>query len=269
MGTPGCRATRGRSLARHRCGRSWNWPPRAVRSGNNPGPSEFTEADIPSIRACDRSLSADVRQRDLEERRRLLPFQQHRMPDAKAADLPLGGWPFQTCRSDRSQQSMADDLLVSNVRPYGAEPTDILIRAGQIAGVGMTTPTAGVPVLDGMGKLAMPGLVEAHTHLDKSLLGMRGIAPRWAAPDRQDRERAPAEEECGDRSGAAVAAPCGALAVRTAPRISGRMSTWMTRCGVGGIEGVWRPESAYVELMDIDIVAFPQSGFWCGPARSS
>ncbi len=27
---------------------------------------------------------------------------------------------------------MADDLLVSNVRPYGAEPTDILIRAGKL-----------------------------------------------------------------------------------------------------------------------------------------
>ena len=88
------------------------------------------------------------------------------------ADLPSGGWPFQTCRSDRRQQSMADDLLVSNVRPYGAEPTDILIRAGHIAAVGMTTPTAGVPVLDGMGKLVLPGLVEAHTHLDKSLLGL-------------------------------------------------------------------------------------------------
>jgi cytosine deaminase len=67
---------------------------------------------------------------------------------------------------------MADDLLVSNVRPYGAEPTDILIRAGHIAAVGMITPTAGVPVLDGVRKLALPGLVEAHTHLDKSLLGL-------------------------------------------------------------------------------------------------
>jgi dihydroorotase-like cyclic amidohydrolase len=43
---------------------------------------------------------------------------------------------------------MADDLLVSNVRPYGAEPTDILIRAGRIAAVGTIIPTEDVPVLD-------------------------------------------------------------------------------------------------------------------------
>ncbi len=29
-----------------------------------------------------------------------------------------------------------------------------------------------MPVLDGIGKLALPGLVEAHTQLDKSLLGL-------------------------------------------------------------------------------------------------
>jgi cytosine/creatinine deaminase len=77
---------------------------------------------------------------------------------------------------------MADDLLVSNVRPYGAEPTDILIRAGHIAAVGMITPTAGVPVLDGKGKLALPGLVEAHKPIwTNSSWICRGIATRWAS----------------------------------------------------------------------------------------
>src|SRR5215469_2908436 len=63
---------------------------------------------------------------------------------------------------------MATDLLVHNVRPAGGELADILILAGRIA---QGPAPAGVPVLDGGGRIALPGLVEAHTHLDKSLLG--------------------------------------------------------------------------------------------------
>ena len=64
---------------------------------------------------------------------------------------------------------MAADLLVRNVRPLGGDLTDIVILAGCIA---RGPAPAGVPVLDGGGRIALPGLVEAHTHLDKSLLGL-------------------------------------------------------------------------------------------------
>ncbi|MEA2777752.1 MAG: cytosine/creatinine deaminase, partial [Acetobacteraceae bacterium] len=67
---------------------------------------------------------------------------------------------------------MAGNLLIQNVRPYGAGVIDILIRDGNIAAVGDALPANGVAFLDGAGQLALPGLVEAHTHLDKSLLGM-------------------------------------------------------------------------------------------------
>jgi cytosine/creatinine deaminase len=64
---------------------------------------------------------------------------------------------------------MVADLFVRKVRPLGGDLTDILILAGRI--VGGPVPT-GVPILDGDGRIALPGLVEAHTHLDKSLLGL-------------------------------------------------------------------------------------------------
>jgi cytosine/adenosine deaminase-related metal-dependent hydrolase len=64
---------------------------------------------------------------------------------------------------------MAADLLVQDVRPFGGDPADILILGGRI--VHGPAPS-GVPVLDGGGRIALPGLVEAHTHLDKSLLGL-------------------------------------------------------------------------------------------------
>ena len=63
----------------------------------------------------------------------------------------------------------AADVLVRNVRTLGGDLTDVAILAGRIAsGPAM----AGLPVLDGGRRIALPGLIEAHTHLDKSLLGL-------------------------------------------------------------------------------------------------
>src|ERR1700741_4519694 len=67
---------------------------------------------------------------------------------------------------------MAANLLIHNVRPMGADHTDILIRDGTIVSIGKYLSAEGASVLDGEGRLALPGLVEAHTHLDKSLLGL-------------------------------------------------------------------------------------------------
>ncbi|MFC7611817.1 hypothetical protein [Teichococcus aestuarii] len=57
--------------------------------------------------------------------------------------------------------------------PDGRRPAALLIQGGRIAGLGPeVTAPPGVPVEAGGGALLIPGLVEAHTHLDKSLLGM-------------------------------------------------------------------------------------------------
>ena len=50
---------------------------------------------------------------------------------------------------------MAADLLVRNVRPLGGDLTDIVILAGRIARGPAATD---VPVLDGGGRIALPGL---------------------------------------------------------------------------------------------------------------
>ena len=67
---------------------------------------------------------------------------------------------------------MAGNLLIRDVRPYGVKQGDILIQDGMIVAVGQALAAVGTPVLEGGGQLALPGLVEAHTHLDKSLLGL-------------------------------------------------------------------------------------------------
>jgi imidazolonepropionase-like amidohydrolase len=67
---------------------------------------------------------------------------------------------------------MSASLLIKNVRPMGAASADILIEHGRIARIAPGITADGVPVEEGGGRIAIPGLVEAHTHLDKSLLGM-------------------------------------------------------------------------------------------------
>jgi dihydroorotase len=58
--------------------------------------------------------------------------------------------------------------LIRGARPLGAEPADIVIRDGLVAGVGpglAADAGAGPQVLDAGGLVALPGLVDLHTHL--------------------------------------------------------------------------------------------------------
>jgi dihydroorotase len=61
---------------------------------------------------------------------------------------------------------MTRPLLLRGIRPYGAAaPVDLLIRNGVIAELGARLDGTGVEVLDAGGLVALPGLVDLHTHL--------------------------------------------------------------------------------------------------------
>src|SRR5262245_6924212 len=65
-----------------------------------------------------------------------------------------------------------EEFLIRNVRPYGLEASRIVVRAGRIAAIEPTDhEQQGMAVHDGGGALLLPGLIDAHTHLDKSFLG--------------------------------------------------------------------------------------------------
>ena len=64
---------------------------------------------------------------------------------------------------------MTEDILIRNARPMGAAPVDLLIRDGRFSAAGGGRPAREI---DAAGFIALPGLVEAHTHLDKTLIGM-------------------------------------------------------------------------------------------------
>ena len=160
---------------------------------------------------------------------------------------------------------MTTSLLIRNVRPWGAGARDILIEDGRIVRMAPDIEAEGIPREDGGGALALPGLVEAHTHLDKNLLGM-GWHPHQAGPrliDRIETERRLRREWGIDP---------GRQAARQAALSVAGGSTWIrshvdidTEVGLAGIEGVAATREALRHAVDIEIVAFPQSGLVSRP----
>ena len=161
---------------------------------------------------------------------------------------------------------MTASLLIRNVRLWGGQRVDILIEDGRIARMELDIDAEGVVVEEGGGALALPGLVEAHTHLDKTLLGM-GWRPHQAGPrlvDKIETERRlkkewdidPARQSARQ---AALSVAKGSTCIRSHVDID-------TEVGLAGIEGVAATREACRHAVDIEIVAFPQSGLVSRPA---
>ncbi len=155
------------------------------------------------------------------------------------------------------------DLLIRNVRPHGrggratcwsamaASP-----RSAQIA----SCRRDGVAIEDGGGAMVLPGLVEAHTHLDKSLWGLpwykNEVGPKLL--DKIDNERLnkrrfgmdPYQQSARQTVQSSV---MGSTHIRSHVDVD-------TDHGMWGIEGVMKMRAGYKDIMDVEIVAFPQSG---------
>jgi cytosine deaminase len=157
------------------------------------------------------------------------------------------------------------DLLIRDVRPMGGAATSIAIHDGRIAAIGPEGAWPDAPVLEGADRIALPGLIEAHTHLDKSLLGMpwyrNAVGPRLI--DRIDNERTerstlPIDARRQSARQAALSVAHGTTHIRSHVDVD-------TDIGVRGIEGVLATRAALADVVGIDIVAFPQSGLLVRP----
>lgn len=156
---------------------------------------------------------------------------------------------------------MPHDLLIRNVRPMAGPATDVLVKDGKIAMIGHgLSPAAGMTVEDGGGDILLPGLVEAHTHLDKSLLGQpwytNEVGPKLL--DKIDNERLNKRRLGMDPYQQSFrqtvqSSRLGSTHIRSHVDVD-------TDHGMWGVEGIMKMRQDCHDIIDVEIVAFPQSG---------
>lgn len=157
------------------------------------------------------------------------------------------------------------DLLLHNVRPFGGKPTDILISRGRIAEIGRGLTADGFATEDGGGHIVIPSLVDAHTHLDKTTWGMGWYEGRRGGTlqdliDNERNARIPLRLDVHRQSmrHAIQLAANGAGHIRSHVDVD-------TDHGLSLLEGKMTTRAALKGIIDIQIVAFPQSGLMVRP----
>ncbi len=158
-----------------------------------------------------------------------------------------------------------NNLLLRNVRPMAGETCDILIRDGKIAGLGNFEAEPGMVIEDGGNAIVAPGLIDAHTHLDKTTWGMPWHVNNRAAilRERIDFEREHRLEIGIDPHRQSMRHAIG-LAAHGASHIRSHVDIDPTH-GLRLVEGVWEAREKLDGIIDIEIVAFPQSGVMVMP----
>lgn len=155
------------------------------------------------------------------------------------------------------------NLLLKNVRPMGQSAVDVLVHDGKIQQLApnITAPD-GIEVLDGAGDLLLPGLVNAHAHIDKNLLGLpwrpNSVPEPRRIKDYVDNERRMRLElglDTAKQSAIEVqmAIEAGVTHIRTHVDID-------TDAGLQHWEGVLQTKETFKDQLTMQTVAFPQSG---------
>jgi cytosine/creatinine deaminase len=159
------------------------------------------------------------------------------------------------------------DIVVKNVALWGTEGMrDVGIANGRFVSIDHSpTRSSSAVTLDAEGRMAVPGFVEPHIHLDKALISER--APVNASGTLTEAieilweiKRNYTVDEIADRA-------TRVLAQALANGIS-RLRTHVDVDPIGGArpaEGLIRARDRFRHLMDIQIVAFPQEGIVKSP----
>ena len=158
----------------------------------------------------------------------------------------------------------AQSILLSDARLSDGEAADLLIQDGTVAAIapcgGLTLPLGEPPVrIDLAGQLLLPSLVDGHTHLDKTLWGMpwrphaaEDIRSSRIDTEKEERKTLPPVEERASALLRSMVAQ-GTTATRTHVDIDPEI-------GLSSLHGLVRLREKFADLIDIQIVAFPQSG---------
>jgi cytosine deaminase len=157
-------------------------------------------------------------------------------------------------------------ILANATLPDGRR-ADIHVRDGRVAAIAEpgAAPPDGAGRIDLAGALLVPGMIDGHIHLDKTFVGLPfqrhragdTIAERIAREKELRRELSYPVQERAIRLIRQVVAQ-GTTALRSHVDID-------TEVGLSGLHALLRAREAAREVVDIQIVAFPQSGIIADP----
>ncbi len=163
---------------------------------------------------------------------------------------------------------MTHTQVIRNVRPMGGPAQDIVLDDGAriAARVPHASASADLPtLLDGQGQLLLPALVESHVHFDKTLWNTPW-RPNSAGPTRNHRitneqailkdYRVPIAERAGPLIERCIAQ--GSLYFRS--HVDAQ-TVW----GLRHAEAMLALRAQYRDLIDLQLVAFPQGGLLIAP----
>jgi cytosine/adenosine deaminase-related metal-dependent hydrolase len=162
----------------------------------------------------------------------------------------------------------AGDLWLRDGRvPGSAVPTDIVVRGGRIDTVGVAPEGWDGPTLDARGCLVLPGLVDGHAHVDKTLWGLpwrphsagAGLAALIENERIGRRELPPVSERAAALFETYSAH--GTTLIRTHVDVD-------LDNGVTAVEGVLEAAARFRDRIDVEVVAFPQSGMLIAPGTA-
>ncbi|MFE1383567.1 amidohydrolase family protein [Streptomyces sp. NPDC058740] len=149
-------------------------------------------------------------------------------------------------------------VVFRDVRPFGAaKPTDLVVVDGLVSD---GPAPHGAKVVDGGGRIALPSLVDAHIHPDKTTWGGSWVSRRpasgiadYVAQDVElyRSQRRPVAERAYGLMSHAVAR--GTRAMRAHADVA-------PAYGLAGVEGVAEARTRLRHALDVQIVAFPQHG---------
>lgn len=152
------------------------------------------------------------------------------------------------------------DILLKNVLLNDGEGMkDVAIQDGKISAIEDTITDTADRVIDAKGRVLVPGFIESHLHLDKALIADRKpnnsgtlkeairvtaeLKPTFTKEDIYDRAKRTLE----------MIIPFGVTAIRT-------HSEFDPAQGFTGFETILKLKEEYKNLVDIQVVAFPQEG---------
>jgi cytosine/creatinine deaminase len=165
---------------------------------------------------------------------------------------------------------MALDILIKNVAVWGSDGLrDLAIAGGRFVALPQDAEKISALVLEADGRIAVPGFVEPHIHLDKALISERApvnvsgtlteaIEILWNV------KRNYAVDE--------IAARASRVLVQAIENGILRLRTHVDVDPIGGTrpaEGLIRARDQFRDLIDVQIVAFPQEGIVKSPGTEA